>query len=226
MAEAEGGTLLLDEINALAPAAQVKILRFLEDRSYRPLGVPRSIKANVRVIAASNSDLAEKVREGTFREDLFYRLHVVSLRLPSLRERIGDIPLLAEYFLQQYTMTDNGWRFSPEALGAMREHEWPGNVRELENMVRQLVLMNASKLIRAEDLPWRARPAEVSPDDSFRTAKARAIVGFERSYLAGLLQTHRGNITRAAEAARQDRRTFRRLIQKHHLNSSVWKHTL
>lgn len=222
VAEAEGGTLFLDEINSLTTTAQVKLLRFLEDRSYRPLGVSRSIKANVRLVAASNSDLREKVHEGLFREDLFYRLHVVTLHLPPLRERVEDIPLLAEYFLRRYTMSDNGWRFSPEALEGMREYEWPGNVRELENVVRQLVLMNPSKVIRVEHLPWPTRSVEASPDDSFRTAKARAIVRFERTYLAGLLQTHRGNITRAARAARQDRRTFRRLIQKHRMNPSQW----
>lgn len=222
VAEAEGGTLFLDEINSLTPAAQGKLLRFLEDRSYRPLGLPRNLKANVRLVAATNSDLEAKVREGTFREDLYYRLHVVTLRLPPLRERVGDIPLLAEYFLRRYATSDNDCRFTLEALEAMREHAWPGNVRELENMVRQLVLMNPSKLIRATDLPWPTRPAEVRTDDSYRTAKARAIVGFERSYLAGLLQTHRGNITRAAQAAGQDRRTFRRLIQKHRLDPSQW----
>ena len=117
VAEAEGGTLFLDEINALAPAAQAKILRFLDDRSYRPLGVSRSIKANVRLVVATNTDLKEKVREGKFREDLFYRLHVVKLRLPPLRERIGDIALLAEYFLERYTPTGDRKRFSdPEVL--------------------------------------------------------------------------------------------------------------
>lgn len=222
VAEAEGGTLFLDEINALAPAAQAKILRFLDDRSYRPLGVSRSIKANVRLVVATNTDLKEKVREGKFREDLFYRLHVVKLRLPPLRERIGDIALLAEYFLERYTPTGDRKRFSREALETMREYEWPGNVRELENMVQQLVLLNPSKVIRAEDLPWLARLVEVPSADSFRAAKTQAIVAFERSYLAELLQTHGGNITRAAQAAHQDRRTFRRLIQKHRLDASMW----
>ncbi len=222
VAEAEGGTLFLDEVNSLTPAAQVKLLRFLEDRSYRPLGYPRNLKANVRLVAATNGDLDAKVREGTFREDLYYRLHVVTLRLPPLRERVGDIPLLAEYFLTRYAMTDNVWRFTPEALEAMCAYEWPGNVRELENVVRHQILMNTSKEIRATDLPWSTRPVEATPDACFRTAKAHAINSFERSYLAGLLETHRGNITRAAQAARQDRRTFRRLIQKHRLDPALW----
>lgn len=223
VAEAEGGTLFLDEIDALAPAAQVKLLRFLEDRTYRPLGSPRRIKANVRLVVATNIDLSDKVRERTFREDLFYRLHVVTLRLPPLRERVGDIALLAEYFLERHTTTHGRWRFSPEALEAMREYEWPGNVRELENVVQHLVVMKPPGLIRAAELPWPVRPVEVDLGDaSFRAAKARAIAQFEQSYLAGLLQTHRGNITRAAQEARQDRRTFRRLIQKHRLDPSMW----
>ncbi len=222
IAEADGGTLLLDEINALPPAAQAKLLRFIEDRSYRPLGSPRTVKADVRLVAATNTDLKEQVAKGMFREDLFYRLHVVALRLPPLRERSGDIPLLGEYFLRRYTPTRNGWSFSPEALAALTEHEWPGNVRELENLIRQMVCLHPPKVIRPEDLPWPARPGVAPPADSFRTAKARTIAHFERSYLAGLLHTHRGNITRAARAARQDRRTFRRLIQKHRLDPAMW----
>lgn len=222
VAEAEGGTLFLDEINSLSPAAQAKLLRFLEDRSYRTLGYPRSIKADVRLLAATNTDLSARVHEGTFRRDLFHRLQVVTLRLPPLRERLKDIPLLAEYFLRRYTNTDDGWHFTPEALESMCGYEWPGNVRELENVVQQLVLVNPSKVIRAEDLPWPPVPREAHLGESFRAAKARAIMLFERSYLAGLLQTHRGNITRAAKAAGQDRRTFRRLIRKHRLDPSMW----
>jgi DNA-binding NtrC family response regulator len=222
VAEAEGGTLFLDEINALTLTAQVKLLRFLEDRSYRPLGFPRSIKADVRVLAATNTDLKQKVHEGTFREDLFYRLHVVTLGLPPLRDRIGDIPPLAEYFLERHATIHGRRRFTPEALEAICAYEWPGNVRELENLVLHLVVMKPPGLIRAADLPWPSRPAEVHSVDSFRASKARAMVGFERSYLAGVLQTHRGNITRAARAAGQDRRTFRRLVQKHRLDPSIW----
>ncbi len=222
VAVAEGGTLFLDEINALTLSAQAKILRFLEDRNYRPLGHPRSIKADVRLVAATNTDLKGRVREGKFREDLFYRLNVVTLRLPPLRERVGDIALLAEYFLERETRTNDRRHFSPDALKAMCAYAWPGNVRELENMVRQLVLLTPSKVIRTQDLPWPAQSVEIGAADSFRAAKARAIGGFERSYLTGLLQSHRGNITRAAYAAGQDRRTFRRLIQKHRLDPSMW----
>ncbi|MFQ5520186.1 MAG: sigma-54 interaction domain-containing protein [Candidatus Methylomirabilia bacterium] len=223
VAEADGGTLFLDEINALTLPAQVKLLRFLEDRSYRPLGSPRAVKADVRMVAATNTDLRRMALEGAFREDLFYRLHVVSLHLPPLRERVGDIELLAEYFLERHATTHGSWRFSAKALQALRDYEWPGNVRELENVVQQVVVMNPPKLILDVDLPWPIRPVEADPgDSSFRTAKAHAIARFERSYLTSLLQVHGGNITRSAQAAGQDRHTFRRLVQKHRLDPSVW----
>ena len=221
IAEAEGGTLFLDEIDALTPPTQVKILRFLEDLSYKPLGSPRGVHANVRLVAATNTDLRQKVREGSFRDDLFYRLHVVALHLPPLRERPGDIALLAEHFLRRYVKGDAGWRFAPDALEALRGYSWPGNVRELENVVRHVVVMNPPKPVSAEDLPLPIRPLPAAPGDgSFRGAKARAIAQFERSYLERLLEIHQGNITQAARAARQDRRTFRRLLQKYRLRAS------
>ena len=223
VAEAEGGTLFLDEIDALPPANQVKILRFLEDRTFRPLGSPRGIQADVRLVVASNVDLQLKVQEGTFRGDLFYRLNVVRLHLPPLRERPGDIALLAEYFLRRYGKSDECWSFSPEALEVLQAYGWPGNVRELENVVRHVVIMNAPKVVLGGDLPLAITEAEEpAGDGSFRAAKARAVTQFERSYLQNLLQTHKGNITQASRAARQDRRTFRRLIQKYGLDPSAW----
>ena len=227
IAEAEGGTLFLDEVDALTPSTQVKLLHFLEDGSYRPLGSSRPLKANVRLVAATNADLRQKVREGTFRDDLFYRLNVVTLYIPPLGERGGDIVLLAEHFLHHYGKNDDRWRFSPQALEALREHAWPGNVRELENVVRHVVVMNSPKLIEPEDLPLPILPVKLNQGDaSFRTAKAGVISRFERSYLEELMRTYRGNITRAAQAAGKDRRTFRRLLKKHGLHPSVWARPL
>lgn len=221
--EAEGGTLFLDEIDTLPPANQVKILRFLEDRTFRPLGSPRGIQADVRLVVASNANLRLKVQEGTFRGDLFYRLNVVALHLPPLRERVGDIGLLAEHFLRRYGKNDDRWRFSPEAFEILRGYGWPGNVRELENVVRHVVIMNPPKVILAGDLPLEIPEArEPAADGSFRAEKARAVTQFERSYLENLLQTYKGNITQASRAARQDRRTFRRLIQKYGLDPAAW----
>ena len=224
VAEAEGGTLLLDEIDALDPTTQVKLLRFLEDLSYRPLGTARPVRADVRIIAASNADLLQRVREGTFRTDLYYRLNVVRLHLPPLRDRGADLVLLAEHFLRKYGQDDARWGFAPDALAALQAHPWPGNVRELENAVRQVVILTPPHRIRAEDLPLPGRPSPLGAPapTSWRAAKAAAVSQFERSYLEDLLRAHRGNITQAAQAARQDRRSFRRLIQKHGLNASVW----
>jgi two-component system response regulator GlrR len=223
VAEAEGGTLFLDELNALAPSAQAKLLRFMEDRSYRPLGSSCSLRANVRVLAATNVDLRQLVRAGTLREDLFYRFNVVPLHVPPLRERGTDVVLLAEYFLRLYGQDDARWGFSPRTLDALRRYAWPGNVRELQNVLQHAVLMNSPKLIEPEDLPIPDQGETASPGDgSLRAAKLQTIAEFECRYLQKMLQAHRGNITQAAKASGQDRRTFRRLIKKHGLERSVY----
>ncbi|MGE5848524.1 MAG: sigma-54 interaction domain-containing protein [Candidatus Methylomirabilota bacterium] len=223
VAEAEGGTLFLDEVNALAPTAQAKLLRFMEDRSYRPLGSPCPLRANVRVLAATNVDLRQLVRAGTFREDLFFRLNVVPLHVPPLRERGSDVVLLAEYFLRLYGQADTRWGFSARTLDAFRRYTWPGNVRELQNLLQRAVLMNPPKLIEPEDLPIPNQGETVSPGNgSLRSAKLQAMVEFECRYLEKMLQAYRGNITQAAKASGQDRRTFRRLIKKHGLDRSVY----
>lgn len=138
--EAEGGTLFLDEINSLPLLAQAKLLRFLQEKEYRPLGSPKARKANVRVIAATSSDLEEMVKEGKFRRDLYYRLNVLSLTLPPLRERREDIPLLIRHFLVEHAVKSNkvGMEFSAEAMRILMGCEWPGNVRELEHVVEHL----------------------------------------------------------------------------------------
>jgi transcriptional regulator with PAS, ATPase and Fis domain len=142
--QAKGGTLFLDEIGATSPANQVKLLRLLQDDEYRPLGDPTPRRADIRVIAATNADLWQHLAEGTFREDLFYRLNVVTLYIPPLRERMEDLPLLVEHFLNQcsreYGKPVEG--LSPRAWEALRAHHWPGNIRELENCVRRLTVMS------------------------------------------------------------------------------------
>ncbi len=223
VAEAEGGTLFLDELNALAPSGQAKLLRFMEDRSYRPLGSSCPLRADVRVLAATNVDLRQMVRAGTFREDLFYRFNVVPLHVPPLRERGSDVVLLAEYFLQLYGQDDARWGFSARTLDTLRRYAWPGNVRELQNVLQHAVLMNSPKLIEPEDLPIPDQGERVSPGDgSLRAAKLQIITEFERRYLQKMLQAYRGNLTQAAKASGQDRRTFRRLIKKHGLERSVY----
>jgi two-component system response regulator PilR (NtrC family) len=152
---AEGGTVFLDEIGEMTPAMQVKFLRVLQERRFRRVGGTDEIAANIRVIAATNRDLPRFVADGKFREDLFYRLNVIPIHLPALRERRGDVPLIAEHFLQKLTRemgkTLDG--FSPEAMGALEAYQWPGNVRELENVVERAVALEPGRRIALATLP-------------------------------------------------------------------------
>jgi DNA-binding NtrC family response regulator len=221
VAEAEGGTLFLDEVDTLSASAQVKLLRFLHDRTYRPVGSAKSITADVRVLAATNAELWQLVQANRFREDLYYRLHVIALRLPPLRERPDDIPRLARHFLQLYnTRYGSGPRhFSAATLHKLLAYSWPGNVRELETVIHRAVLLTSSSVLQADDiaLPLPS-PSAMPRNDSFCTAKAQVVAQFERTYLVNLLTTHEGNISRAAKHARKERRAFTRLLQKYDLN--------
>lgn len=221
LAEAEGGTLLLDEIDSLRPSAQAKLLRFLQDREYRPLGSSKSLKADVRIIAASNADLKRQVQAGLLREDLYHRLNVLTLSIPPLRERLEDISLLAVHFLTRYgTQYGRGsLRLSPSAVQKLLAYHWPGNVRELEGVIQRAVILASTPVIEADhlDLPL-SRERQAAGPDSFREAKARAIRQFERAYLTELLVASQGNVSRAAKAARMDRRAFQRLLRRHGLN--------
>lgn len=221
IAEAEGGTLFLDEIDALSPCAQIKLLRFLQDREYRPLGVARSITADVRLIAATNAKLRALVEVGRFREDLFYRLNIFPLAIPPLRERTGDILLLAAHFLSRYGAQNKREpsSLSSEAGKKMTTYAWPGNVRELEGVIQQALILTDSPILQPGDLDLPSSCPQKTCETSFlREAKAQAVRQFERTYLTDLLAEHRGNITCAAKAAGKDRRSFQRLLQKHGLN--------
>lgn len=226
IAEAEGGTLFLDEIDSLPGTTQVKLLRFLQDRQYRPLGASQYRQANTRILTASNQNLLRKVQENTFREDLYYRLKVITLQLPSLAERPEDIGLLATYFLthsaREYDRPVT--HLSADAMRKLNTYNWPGNVRELENVIRQAVIMVDGPVIRARDinLPTdTTEPAADSPHqhEPFKVAKARMIEDFERAYLNDIVASHDGNISKAARAAKKDRRSFFALLKKYSLTS-------
>ena len=217
IAEAEGGTLFLDEVEALSPSCQVKLLRFLEDHTYHTLGSSRLRRADVWILAATNVSLARMVRDGTFRADLFYRLGVLTVDLPPLRERREDIPRLVAHLWSRCSGGETR-RFSVPALEALCSYDWPGNVRELENVIRQLVALTQTETIELEDLAIRPRPTPGSfRGTSLKQAKALAIEQFEKAYLSDLIQAHHGNITRAARAAQKERRAFGRLIKKYQL---------
>src|SRR5262245_1597898 len=216
--EAEGGTLFLDEIDCLTPQAQVKLLRFLQDGEYRSVGSEQIHHANIRVIAAANADFKEIMRSGKFREDLFYRLNVLALALPPLRERPGDILLLTRDFLEkQAAITNTGPKnISLAALNRLLIHPWPGNVRELHNVLMRAIVLSDRHELELSDLnlPEDAHAVE---DQSFQTMKSRVVWRFEHDFLTSVLHAHRGNITRAASAAKKNRRAFWQLLRKHGL---------
>jgi DNA-binding NtrC family response regulator len=226
IAMAERGTLFLDEIDALSPAAQAKLLRFLQERIYRPLGADRFVHANVNVVAATNRDLEALVGEQKFRADLFFRLSVLRLHMVPLRERRDDIPLLARHFLDSICAEDGVPRkeLSSSALMELRRRDWPGNVRELHNVVqRAFVYASGAQLVRMATLsapPLAATPATHAAV-SFRAARAHALELFEREYVIEMLKAHNGNITQAARVAGQDRRAFGRLVRRHGIDRRV-----
>jgi two-component system, NtrC family, response regulator GlrR len=230
VATAEGGSLFLDEIETLSPKGQVALLRFLQDGVYRPLGGRTALAANVRVIAASNVDLSEQTRTGAFREDLFYRLAVLSVRMPALRERPGDAHVLAEHFIELYSRR-YGKPAKPldiDTAEALERHAWPGNVRELENLVHRAFLLNDAPTVRISELlegPQGRREEHQEPGPhelSFACAKAHAIATFERSFLSHLLARAEGNVTLAARLCGKERRSLGRLLKKHGIDRNAY----
>ncbi len=160
--QASGGTIFLDEVADMSPGLQVKLLRVLQDRSFERIGGVKSIKVDIRVIAATNQDLEGLVGQGKFREDLYYRLNVIPIRIPPLRERVGDIPLLVAHFGQQFSQKKNkpSKRLSPAALESLSRYQWPGNVRELENLMERLIILTEGEVVEVEDLPQRFRQTD------------------------------------------------------------------
>ena len=222
--EANGGTLFLDEIDCLPVHAQVKLLRFLQEKEYRPLGSARMRRANVRVIAASNLNLEEAVDTGKVRQDLFYRLNIISLTLPPLRDRREDIPLLARHFLAKYSREFDSQvqDFSDEAMDMLMVYSWPGNVRELEHAVERAIVLCNKPLIQASDIVLSNQSVS-GKRESLREAKAKEIARFEKNYIQAVLSACRGNITRAAQVSQKNRRAFWQLIQKHRIDVSQFK---
>jgi two-component system response regulator GlrR len=221
--EAEDGTLFLDEIDCLPLQMQSKLLRLLQEREYRPLGSAKMRKANIRVIAATNIDLRKAMDQGRFRKDLFYRLNVIPIVIPPLRDRKEDIPLLADHFLGK-SMSDSNPLFkklTPEALEKLVVYDWPGNVRELENVIERASVLCQSRIIGPDQILIEADPH--SATETFKEAKERHVGQFEKNYIETLLMAHNGNITKAAIAANKNRRAFWQLMQKHRINPKRFK---
>jgi two-component system, NtrC family, response regulator GlrR len=221
IAAADQGTLFLDEVDALSLHVQAKLLRFLQEMEYRPLGSTEVKKADVRIISATNRDLLEQVQANEFRNDLYYRLNVVQLRLPGLRQRREDIVVLARHFVGRYVIRYKtpARDFSRDAIQKLLAYNWPGNIRELENVVGAAVALCEGPLICANDLTLNGDDQAQSPT-SFREAKAQIIVEFERDYILSLLNSCNGNVSQAARTAGKNRRAFWELIRKHGINAN------
>ncbi len=224
ISEADGGTLFLDEIDCLPLSAQVKLLRFLQEKEYRQLGSAKTRRADVRIVAATNIDLEQAVQKGILRRDLYYRLNIIPMTLPPLRERREDIPVLAKHFMDQYVLEFNKQadEIAPEALQKLLSYDWPGNVRELQNVIERAVVFSSGRILEKGDINLPEIEA-ASPVESFQEAKAKVIVEFEKNYIHGLLAAHHGNITRAARTAGKNRRAFWELMRKHNIETDTFR---
>jgi transcriptional regulator with PAS, ATPase and Fis domain len=221
---ADGGTVFLDEIGELAPALQVKLLRVLQEREFLHVGGTRPIKVNIRVIAATNRDLSQQVRAGSFREDLFYRLNVVSLTMPPLRARPDDIPLLAEHFAQKYGQQCKRRirGLSAEARALLLAYDWPGNIRELQNAIERAVVLGSSDVILPEDLPDALLEAPAVRDTGLPRYHA-AVKDLKKDLIVKAVQQTHGSYTEAAKLLGVHPNYLHRLIRNLGLKSMLAK---
>jgi two-component system response regulator HydG len=216
-AAAENGTFFLDEIGETTASTQVKLLRVLQQREVIPVGATESISVNARVLAATNRDLEEEIKRGSFRSDLFYRLNVIALHLPPLRQRADDIPLLAAAFLARSATqrSEPAKTLSESAVDAMMAYQWPGNVRELENALERAVIMSAGDVIGADDLPERVTARHAEPLVSERVPATPTLEAIERAYIGWVLQNEGGNKSRAADMLGIDPSTLYRKLARY-----------
>jgi transcriptional regulator with GAF, ATPase, and Fis domain len=229
---ADGGTIFLDEIGEMSMPVQLKLLRVLQEREVERVGGNQTIKVDVRVIAATHKDLFRAIRERLFREDLFYRLNVVPIKLPPLRERLDDVPLLASHFVKKYCDRNKKelMSFSPQALSSLVRYSFPGNVRELENIIERAVIMEKGGTIRRIDLgppgtgagPGLAHPAlgDLQP---FPKMKAECVERFEREYLSRVLRMYHGNISKSAQHAGINIKNFHEKMARYGLKKEEFK---
>ncbi|MBI3600311.1 MAG: sigma-54-dependent Fis family transcriptional regulator [Nitrospinae bacterium] len=223
---ANGGTLFLDEIGELTPNLQAKLLRILQERQLRRVGGRSFIDIDIRVISATNKDLGHAIQDKEFREDLFFRLNVISISLPPLRERLDDIPLLCNSFLKKFSDVNKG--ISDEAVDMLKNYNWPGNVRELQNVIERAVSLSDGGIISVKDLPDNIKGQGQPPQSpfvkgelkgvvNFKDAKKEWLSSFEKDYLIELLKRNNNNITKAAEEAGIPRMTIYRMMKKYNL---------
>ncbi|MEW6386458.1 MAG: sigma-54 dependent transcriptional regulator [Thermodesulfobacteriota bacterium] len=234
--EAHGSSLFLDEIGDIPVSIQTKLLRALQEQEIKPLGSSKSHRVNVRIIASTNQNIEEKIQDRTFREDLYYRLNVVTLRTPALKEISEDIPVLVNHF-SRTACAELGLglkRFTPEALEDLRRRSWPGNVRQLQNLVRRVVMFSPDSVIRLAELQALEGPvyAVVPPDtgawpvdgsEPYKRAKERLVNQFTLSYVADLLEKTGGNVTRAAEKSGLGRASLQKIMRRLGIKSDNYK---
>lgn len=222
---AHGGTLFLDEIGDMPIRQQAKLLHVIEQKRVRPLGRNTEIPVDVRIIAATNRDLRSEATDGTFRQDLYFRLSVIHLEVPPLRHRPEDIGALARQFVARFA--GQTAELSPGAEKILLRYRWPGNVRELEHVVQRACIFRSNNLIRAENLNLgnTMRVAESPATCDLRTARRRAMRRFESDYLTGLLETYSGNITQAAAAAGVSRQALHKMLSRHQIKANIFRAT-
>jgi two-component system response regulator GlrR len=218
--QADRGTFFLDEISEMPPSMQAKFLRVLQEKEFYPVGAQKTIRVDARFIASSNKNLNEEVKQGKFREDLFYRIHVIVIQLPPLRRRKQDIPLLANYFLNKYAGETRKEisGFSPAAMQKLMLHEWPGNVRELENTVECAVALATQDIISETSI----LPSQDAADNGLKSLKD-AKEGFEKNYLIQLIELTRGNVSRAAKLAGKYRADLYDLLKKYDIKPADYR---
>ncbi len=230
--EADSGTLFLDEIGDLNMAMQAKLLRLLQEGEYKPVGGLTTKQADIRFVVATNQDLKKLIEVKQFREDLYYRLNVINLHLPSLRDRKEDIPVLAHHFLEKFNSLNNKKisTINPEAISALMYKSWPGNIRELENCIERGVIFCQSDTIKIPDILPQEPVAHTSPffDHNiytlpFKEAKEVITKAFHNKYINRILQQNHGNISRAAEQAELQRQYLHRLIKEENINTEIFK---
>ena len=223
LTQVDGGTLFLDEVNSMTLSTQVKLLRFLEEGDYKPLGSSKHLYADVRIVCATNVDLQIEVKERRFREDLYYRLNVLNIDLPPLRSRRSDIRVLADHFLDKFASRHKEERMylSKGALETLNGYDWPGNIRELSNVIERAVVKSYSSVLHSSDLSVSGRRElhEIATR-TFREEREILLEGFEKKYLQRIMVENGSNVSRAANNAQIDRRTFQRMLKKHNISAA------
>ena len=223
---ADGGTFFLDEVCELAPSLQAKLLRALQERSFRRVGGKSEVQVDVRIIAATNRDIEREVAEERFRRDLYYRINVVKIAVPPLRERRSDVPLLVDHFVGRFAreMGKALLGLEPSAMQVLLDHSWDGNVRQLQNVLRRAVTMSRTEYIELVDLPEELRGTEDTESTAdFFGLRSRKVESFERDYLVELLRKVKGDVSRASKVASLPRATFYRLLKKHEIQPADFR---